>query len=95
MSKNNLTLIGLVILLQGCSVLCPKPQPGIEVQIQKVEVPVAVPCKAVIPTAPKDNFDKLTTQNDLFTKDQALLADRLLHLGYETELLAALNSCIK
>lgn len=92
MVKSNILV--LAIFLTGCAWDRP-PQPGIQVQIQKVEIPVAVPCKAVIPTAPEYNFDKLTTDKDIFAKDQALLADRLLHLGYENELLVALTSCIK
>jgi hypothetical protein len=94
MVKSNLLILSCAILLSGCA-LFNKPQPGIEVQTQKVEIPVAVPCKAVVPKVPSWNFDKLTTANDIFTKDQYLLADRQLHLGYEDQLLAALNSCIK
>ena len=94
MLKNNLLVLS-VILLSGCCIFQPKPQPGIEVQTQRVEIPVAVPCKAVVPPVPVDNFDKLMTSNDIFVKNQALLADRLNHLGYEKELVAALNSCIK
>jgi hypothetical protein len=54
-----------------------------------------VPCKATVPTKPDFNFDKLTEDQDVFDKTKATLADRKLHLGYETELLAAVNSCIK
>ena len=92
MVKNNIFLL-LVVFLASCSTV--KPQPGIQVQIQKVEVPIAVPCKATIPVQPSFNFDKLTIDNYIFIKNQALLADRLLHIGYETELLAALTSCVK
>lgn len=92
MVKNNLLLsIIVIVLLAGCATT----QPGIKVEIQKVEIPVAVPCKAVVPVAPSFNFDKLTTDKDIFVKNQAMLADRLLHLGYEAELAAALSSCIK
>jgi hypothetical protein len=92
MLKSNLLVLVLLLSLSGCA-LFSKPQPGIEVQVQKVEIPVEVPCKATIPTVPSFNFDKLTTANDIYVKDQALLADRWLHLSYEKELLAALRSC--
>ena len=91
MVKSNLLLVA-VLFIAGCATTQP---PGINTVIQKVEVPVAVPCKAVVPVAPAYNFDKLTTDKDIFVKEQAILADRLLHLGYEAELVAALNSCIK
>lgn len=94
MQKSNLLILSCAILLSGCA-LFTKPQPGIEVQIQRVEVPIVVPCKAVVPKVPSWYFDKLTTANNIFTKDQYLLADRELHLGYEAELLGALQSCIK
>jgi hypothetical protein len=92
MVKSNLLVLVAILSLSGCA-LFTKPQPGIEVQIQRVEVPIEVPCKATVPAVPSWNFDKLTTANDIFTKDQYLLADRELHLGYEKELLAALRSC--
>lgn len=89
--QNNLLIIGLVVLLSGCATT----EPVINTVIQKVEIPIAVPCKAEVPVKPDFNFDKLTLDQDVFEKTRALLADRKLHLGYETELLAALNSCIK
>jgi hypothetical protein len=85
------SLFVLFLTLAGCAT----PPPGIKTVIQKEEVPVAVPCKAVMPAVPAFNFDKLNPQQDVYTKTQALLADRLLHLGLEAELTAALNSCIK
>lgn len=88
--RNNI-LICAIILLSGCATT----EPAINTVIQTVEVPVAVPCKAIVPTKPDFNFDKLTIEQDVFDKTKALLADRKLHLGYEGELLAALNSCIK
>jgi hypothetical protein len=89
--QNNLLIIGLVILLSACATT----DPVINTVVQKVEVPIAVPCEAEVPVRPDFNFDKLTPEQDVFEKTRALLADRKLHLGYETELLAALNSCIK
>jgi len=91
MLKNSFSLILMVSLLSACAT----PAPGIKVVIQKVEVPVVMPCKAVIPDLPRYNFDSLTVDDDIFIKNKALLADRLLHLGYENELSVALISCIK
>lgn len=88
--QNKLVLI-VSLFLSGCV----STGPVIRTEIQKVEVPIEVPCKAVVPAKPDFNFDKLTVENDVFEKARATLADRELHLGYETELLAALNSCIK
>lgn len=90
--QNKLLVLIVTLVLAGCATDNP---PGINTVIQKVEVPIAVPCKVEIPTKPTFNFDKLTPEQDIFDKTKATLADRKLQLGYETELLAALNSCIK
>jgi uncharacterized lipoprotein YajG len=84
-------------ILLSCILLtaCGTTKPIISVQPQEVFVPVAVACKAVVPSKPDFNFDKATVDQNIFDKIKALLADRKLHLGYETELLAALTSCIK
>lgn len=87
--RSNILLLCLV--LAGCGTC----KPVIDTVIQKVEVPVSVPCKAVIPPTPIYYFDKLDTNSDIYDKTKALLADKKLHLGYEAELLAALNSCVK
>jgi hypothetical protein len=91
MLRNNLILIILsIIVLTGCATTQP---PGINTVIQKVEVPVQTACKAAIPPTPAFNFDKLKLGDDIFVQTQALLADRLLHLGFENQLLVALKSC--
>jgi hypothetical protein len=84
-------MVALVAFISGCAT----DGPVINTVIQRVEVPIEVPCKAVVPTAPDLNFGKVTVDQDVFDKTKALLADRKLQLGYETELLTALNSCIK
>ena len=89
--QNKLLSLAFIAILAGCATT----DPVIKTVIQKEEVPVAVPCKVAIPTKPDFNFDKLTEDKDIFDKTKALLADRKLHQGYEAELLAALNSCIK
>lgn len=79
------------LFLVGCDTT-PKV-PVIKTVIQRVEVPIPIPCKADIPELPDFNFDKLTENDTLFDKSKSLLADRQLHLSYEEELLAALKSC--
>jgi hypothetical protein len=85
----------LAMLLTVGLVGCATPLPVISVKTQTVEVPVEVACKATIPTPPIYNFSKAKPTDDVFAKTKDLLADRKLSLGYEEELLAALNSCIK
>lgn len=80
----------LSFVLTGCAT-----QSSLDVPIQRVEVPIAIPCKAVVPTPPEFGFSKLSPDADIFDKTKTLLADRKLHLAYEAELLAALNSCVK
>lgn len=79
----------VVLTLAGCA-----SDPVISTVVQKVEVPISVPCKTTVPTMPDFNFEKLTPEQDVFEKSKALLADRKLHIGYEGELLAALKSCM-
>jgi PBP1b-binding outer membrane lipoprotein LpoB len=89
--QSKLLIAAFVLFLAGCATDTP---PGINTVIQKVEVPIAVPCKAEVPVKPDFNFDKLAPEQDIFDKSKAALADRKLHIGYETELLAALKSCM-
>lgn len=88
MVKNKLPLV-LVLFLAACA----HDQPVINTVIQKVEIPVPVPCKAEIPQVPDFNFDKLEPSATIFDKSKALLADRKLHLAYESELMVALKAC--
>jgi hypothetical protein len=85
-------LIPLVFILCSCA---STPPPGVQVVTQKVEVPVQVPCNIAIPRTPVYNFDKLSTNDDIFTKIQAIMADRLLQKAYEAQLAAALDACTK
>jgi uncharacterized protein YcfL len=89
--QNSILIISFLFLV-GCA---STKEPAINTVIQKVEVPIAVPCKAIIPVKPDFNFDKLTLEQDVFEKTRALLADRKLHLGYEGELLTSLVACTK
>ena len=85
----------LMLLLPLSLIACATTDPTISVETQIVKVPVAVPCKAAIPVVPTFSFDTIDPAQDIFEKTKILLSDRKLHLGYEAELLAALNSCVK
>jgi hypothetical protein len=90
----NKLLIVFLFLVTGCVSNPSVPSaPTIKVEVQRVEVPIAMPCKAEIPKAPDFNFNKIRPENDIFEKTKALLADIKLHIGYEEELTAALKSC--
>ena len=87
--QSKLIAVFAALVLAGCAT----DAPVINTVVQRVEVPVAVPCKAEVPVVPIFNFDKLDPNQDIFEKSRALLVDRRLHMAYEAELLAALNSC--
>lgn len=89
--ENNLIIIFAALALVGCGTT----KPVINTVIQKVEIPIAVPCKATVPAKPDFNFDKLTVEQNIFDKTKADLADRKLHLAYQAELLVQLEGCIK
>jgi PBP1b-binding outer membrane lipoprotein LpoB len=86
--QNKLILLA-ALFISGCAT----DAPVINTVVRRVEVPIAVPCKAEVPAPPIFNFDKLDPNQDIFEKTRALLVDRRLHMAYETELLASLNSC--
>ena len=86
-------LLSLLILLSS---LCAcSTTRTVEPVIQRVEIPIEVPCKTTLPLPPDYNFNKLSRTDTTYDKVSALLADRLLSRGYEAELVAKLNSCIK
>lgn len=78
-----------LIALGGCATT----EPVIKTVVQRVEVPIAMPCATEIPQQPDFNFPKMTEENNIFEKTRAVLSDVELHNSYETELLAALKSC--
>lgn len=89
--RNKILALVLLLVLSGCATR----EPTIKTVIQRVEVPISVPCKATVPPEPDFNFKRLSPDHGIYEKTRAILADRKLHIGYEIELLAALNSCIK
>ena len=80
----------LCIFLIGCA----HNKPVTKIVIQEVKIPIYMPCKALIPPGPLFNFPNLSVEQDIYEKNKILLADRKLHLAYEIELLASLNSCV-
>ena len=90
MQKSKLLILLLPVFLAACITNPPAPP-----SVQRVEIPVSVPCKVDIPVVPPFKVGELDINDDIYRKAQILLYDRTLHLAYEIELLAALNSCIK
>ncbi|MGO3544272.1 MAG: hypothetical protein ACTIOG_17620 [Pseudomonas helleri] len=80
-------LIGLVALLAGCGNREP------EVRIVRVEVPVLVPCKTKEVAVPSWAAAGLQKADSLEVKVRALLAERRQRIGYERELVAAVEAC--
>lgn len=91
--QSKLLIAIALISLTACATTA--PDPVINTVIQQTDIPVPVYCKAAIPVAPVFSFPKLQLSDNIYDKSKVLLADKKLHEGYEIELLAALNSCIK
>ncbi|WCD78772.1 hypothetical protein [Pseudomonas sp. TUM22785] len=75
-------------LLSGCST---GGQPAPE--LVEVKVPVLVACKAVAPAVPAFAVESLALDATIDQQMKALRAERLQRIGYERELLAALQAC--
>ncbi|MCS9870493.1 hypothetical protein N0757_23680 [Pseudomonas aeruginosa] len=81
-------VLGLVFALAGCAGQV-EPEP----RTVRVEVPVAVPCRAPVVEVPAWATAGLRKGDDLQTKVRALLAERRQRIGYEAQLLAANRAC--
>ncbi|MEM5617438.1 hypothetical protein AAIP21_27710 [Pseudomonas aeruginosa] len=81
-------VLGLVFALAGCAGQV-EPEP----RTVRVEVPVAVPCRAPAVEVPAWAAAGLKKSDDLQTKVRALLAERRQRIGYEAQLLAANQAC--
>lgn len=77
-----IALLALAGLLAGCNTL-----------VQRVEVPVAVPCRVTVPPEPVWATSGLTPADGPWRQVTALLAERRQRIGYEGQLLAALEAC--
>lgn len=81
-------VLGLVFALAGCAGQV-EPEP----RTVRVEVPIAVPCRAPAVEVPAWAAAGLKKSDDLQTKVRALLAERRQRIGYEAQLLAANQAC--
>ncbi|WP_107329698.1 hypothetical protein [Metapseudomonas otitidis] len=73
-------------LLAGCA--APAVPPPMEVR-----VPVPVPCRVELPAAPAFAVSALALDAPIDQQMKALRAERLQRMGYERELVAALEAC--
>lgn len=64
-----------------------------EIRTVRVEVPVQVPCRTPDVAMPLWAAASLRKTDSLEVKVRALLAERLQRMGYERQLLAAVQSC--
>ncbi|HBN9790301.1 TPA: hypothetical protein L3921_005727 [Pseudomonas aeruginosa] len=76
------------VALAGCAA-----RQEAEPRTVRVEVPVAVPCRAPGVEVPVWATAGLRKGDDIQTKVRALLAERLQRIGYEAQLLAANRAC--
>ncbi|MGU0911245.1 hypothetical protein ACSETI_29290 [Pseudomonas aeruginosa] len=81
-------LMLVMVALAGCAGQV-EPEP----RTLRVEVPVAVPCRAPAVEVPAWATAGLKKSDDIQTKVRALLAERLQRIGYEAQLLAANRAC--
>ncbi|TLP71332.1 hypothetical protein FEA48_21150 [Pseudomonas nitroreducens] len=81
-------LLVLVVALAGCAGQV-KPEP----RTVRVEVPVAVPCRAPAVEVPTWATASLQKGDSLQTKVRALLAELEQRKGYELQLVAAVKAC--
>lgn len=64
-----------------------------QVQYVRVEVPVQVPCRAPEVAVPPWAAASLRKADSLEVKVRALLAERRQRIGYERQLVAAIDGC--
>ncbi|EKQ6351928.1 hypothetical protein P6M03_006388 [Pseudomonas aeruginosa] len=81
-------LMLMIVALVGCA-----GRQEAEPRTVRVEVPVAVPCRAPAVEVPAWAAAGLRKGDDIQTKVRALLAERLQRIGYEAQLLAANQAC--
>lgn len=81
-------LMLVMVALAGCA-----GRHEAEPRTVRVEVPLAVPCRAPAVEVPVWAAAGLKKGDDLQTKVRALLAERRQRIGYEAQLLAANRAC--
>lgn len=80
-------LMVLAVVLAGCAGRPP------EVRAIRVEVPVLMPCKTKEVAVPPWAAQGLNKSDSLELKVRALLAERRQRIGYERQLVAAVEAC--
>lgn len=90
-SRRAIALVLGCVSLAACNTVAPEPK----VQIQRVEVPVAIKCSADPGRAPNyaDSNDALRAAKDIFEQVRLLLAGRKQRMAREAELVAANAGC--
>jgi len=81
-------MVGTVFALAGCA-----GRNDAEPRTVRVDVPMAVPCRAPAVQEPAWSTASLQKGGSLQTKVRALLAERRQRIGYELLLVAALDAC--
>lgn len=84
---------GLAVLSTGLMLTACAGRAEPQVQYVHVEVPVQVPCRAPEVAVPAWAAAGLLKTDSLEVKVRALLAERRQHIGYERELVAAVDAC--
>ena len=77
----------LTVILSGCAMTPSAPV------VQEVSVPVSVPCRIVAPEVPVFAVDGLPIGSIVYDQMKALRAERLQRIGFESELMAAIQAC--
>lgn len=85
--------MALRLLLCLCVAGCAWPGSKIEYVPFEVQVPIAVPCAAELPTEPAWETARLKKADTLDDKARALLAERQQRAAYEAKLRAATDGC--
>lgn len=89
MKKNTYNLALLVFavsLLTGCGTIT-------RTVIEKIEVPLPIPCNIVPPQKPVMPFSETGPSEDIFDNVKRLLAEIQERIGYEVQLEAAIKAC--
>lgn len=84
-------LLIIPFALVGCAATPPSP----EVRTVEVKIPVPVPCVVQPVTKPAFAVDALPLGSKAPAQMRALRAERKQRIGYEAELEAALQHCMK
>jgi hypothetical protein len=82
-----------LLIPAACALAAACATPHERVVVQKVSVPVAVPCKVTLPDKPAYAADTVSLDGSIFDLVQALLIDRETRKAHEAELEAAAKSC--